>query len=398
MNSYCKSLIITQIFIFILLGILFLSASGQEDIPSRIKIRLFSEGESDPVFFTVASGRYLFAVFPGDSGILEKGESAVMIRYNGRLAVKTASKKALIADSVIFYGTTEADRFFLRNNHGKVEAYKYSGNLFCYLDLETVMLINDCDIEEYIVGVVRAEGGTGKNEEYFKTQAVIARTYTYRNFYRHEDDGFNLCDGTHCQAYKGISEEKVIVDAVQHTRGMVIVTPDSNLIIAAFHSNCGGQTSPSEFVWMLSLPYLGGVNDPYCTGSGNSIWKKKVSLNDWIKVLEMHGYRDGGREASDFIFDMPERMMNYSTGSFSIPANVLRNSLSLRSAWFSVFADGDSLLLKGRGYGHGVGLCQEGAMVMATKGYGYEDIISFYYPGVKLLNITAAKKVERIKK
>jgi stage II sporulation protein D len=85
-------------------------------------------------------------------------------------------------------------------------------------------------------------------------------------------------------------------------------------------------------------------------------------------------------------------VQDYVTGSFSIPFSRIRNELDLRSAWFSVKAVGDSLRLSGRGYGHGVGLCQEGAIVMASQGIGYEDIITFYYPGVKLMKITDVKK------
>ena len=73
-----------------------------------------------------------------------------------------------------------------------------------------------------------------------------------------------------------------------------------------------------------------------------------------------------------------------------MPLTTIRSDLNLRSTFFSVFVNGDSVILKGRGYGHGVGLCQEGAMEMASKGFSYRDIISFYYSGVIITDVKNA--------
>ncbi|MGQ9619455.1 MAG: SpoIID/LytB domain-containing protein [Bacteroidales bacterium] len=367
-------------------------------LPSHIRIRLFANRETNTLFFSAVSGKYSISIFPGETEELKTGETAVIIRYNGRLALKTSGKRALLADSVFFIGLTGNDIFQLYDSNNENMVCKYSGGLYCFPDMGSILLINECEIEEYIAGAVKTEGGKGKSEEYFKAQAVITRTYTYRNMNRHETDGFNLCDDTHCQAFHGITDDQVIINAVNHTKGMVIVTPDSNLIISAFHSNCGGQTSPSGYVWMLSLPYLNGVTDPYCTDSKNAEWEKKISTREWYNILSANGYHGESPSASHFVFRQNSRMMNYTTGTFSMPFNVLRNELGLRSAWFSVYEAGDSLLLKGRGYGHGVGLCQEGAMVMAEKGVKYEEIIKFYYQGVEIINIENAKKIVDVKK
>ena len=132
----------------------------------------------------------------------------------------------------------------------------YSGDLQCFPDLGTLVLINISDIEKYISGVVRAEGGTGKNLEYFKTQAIIARTYMYKYFDKHTADRYNVCDNTHCQAFNGLSSDSLLNEAALETKGLVILDKDSTLIISAFHSNCGGETSSSEDVWLSGQPYL----------------------------------------------------------------------------------------------------------------------------------------------
>jgi stage II sporulation protein D len=86
-------------------------------------------------------------------------------------------------------------------------------------------------------------------------------------------------------------------------------------------------------------------------------------------------------------------MGDYKAGSFTIPLSNLRTELDLRSTFFSVIPVADSIILKGKGYGHGVGLCQEGAMVMSAKGFDYRKIIDFYYPGVMISEIKNAKLI-----
>ena len=95
-------------------------------------------------------------------------------------------------------------------------------------------------------------------------------------------------------------------------------------------------------------------------------------------------------DPSVFNFFQGSRLPDYKTGSFTIPLRTMRSDLNLRSTFFSVYANGDSIILKGRGYGHGVGLCQEGAMVMAAKGFNYREIINFYYSGVIISDIKNA--------
>ena len=85
-----------------------------------------------------------------------------------------------------------------------------------------------------------------------------------------------------------------------------------------------------------------------------------------------------------FVFSQEHRKSDYRTGNFFMPLRLIRNDLSLRSTFFSVTVSGDSVILDGRGYGHGVGLCQEGAMAMASKGFTYRQIIGFYYTGVRI--------------
>jgi stage II sporulation protein D len=361
-------------------------------LSSQVRVRLLTGKNPDYLFFTVTSGAYQVDNYRNEKIILNEGDVVILARNNDMIAVKTRGEPVVPADSMIFRALTGESSFSLASGLPEMTKWNYSGDLECSIDLAAILLINTCDIEKYIAGVVKAEGGNGKYEEYFKTQAVITRTYTYRNLGKHMADGYDLCDDTHCQVYEGNTSDSLIVNAVLHTRGLVITTPDSNLINSAFHSNCGGETSPSEYVWLTSLPYLKKVIDPYCTSSGNAAWEKRISLNDWISMFEESGYGNISRDITSYRFDQAERKQDYVTGTLSVPLIVIRDKLGLKSTWFSVSVSGDSLILKGRGYGHGVGLCQEGAMEMAKSGKKYKDIVAFYYNDVRIIPIHDTKK------
>lgn len=367
------------------LTVSFTVASGQ------VKIRLFSNQSPESALFYVTEGKYEINAFNGENLIAGKGEPVIITRFNGKLAVKTRDSKGIFCDSVLLKGTTGNDSFSLRTIGNFPVRQFYSGDLVCFPDLGTLVIINICDIENYVAGVVKAEGGSGKNEEYFKSQAVITRTYLYKYFDKHITDRYNVCDNTHCQAFNGLSSDTIINNAAMETRGQVILAQDSTLIISAFHSNCGGETASAEDVWLTSQPYLLGKIDPYCISSRNSVWDTKISLSEWLKYLKKSGYKGPTEDSTLFGFLQKSRLPDYRTGTFTIPLRTIRTDFNLRSTFFSVIIDSDSVVFKGRGYGHGVGLCQEGAMVMASKGFNYKQIIDFYYFGVLIADIKDAK-------
>ncbi|MGA1977220.1 MAG: SpoIID/LytB domain-containing protein [Bacteroidales bacterium] len=357
---------------------------------AQVKIRLFSGRNTGSILFKVIKGRYRLVDFKGDTSVLDAGHLLLLTRFGGKVSVKKLEEKGWLCDSVSFEGVTGKDSFTLRINGNDPLRQNYTGSLECKSDLGTLLLVNDCDIETYVAGVVKAEGGSGKFPEYFKAQAVIARTFMYRNFKKHTSDGYNLCDNTHCQAYNGTASDSLINLAAAETNGQVILGPDTALIISAFHSNCGGETSPSEFVWVTSQPYLRKVNDPYCRSSQDATWQKSFSLDAWIACLKKNGFTGNITDINDFNYSQPDRTTDYHAGAFSVPLRQIRSDLNLRSTFFSVKVTGDSVILSGRGYGHGVGLCQEGAMTMASKGFGYRQIIDFYYTGVTVTDIKNA--------
>jgi stage II sporulation protein D len=372
-----------------ILFILFLTIYST-DASAQVKIRLFSNQSPESAVFSVTEGKYELNVFSGDTLFVTKGEPVIISKFNGKLAVKVRNAEGFICDSAILAGKTGYDSFSLRINGNTPIRQFYSGDLMCFPDLGTIVFINNIDIERYIAGVVKAEGGSGKNKEYFKTQAVIARTYMYKYFDKHLSDRYNVCDNTHCQAFNGLSSDTLINSATLETLGLVILDKDSSLIISAFHSNCGGETSSSEDVWLTSQPYLKSVVDPYCLSSKNAVWRESFSLKDWFEFIKESGYNGSSDDPVALNFIQKSRSVDYKTGSFTMPLRTIRTDMNLRSTFFSVVSEGDSIILKGKGYGHGVGLCQEGAMVMASMGFNYMQIIDFYYFGVLITDIRNA--------
>lgn len=360
---------------------------------AQVRVRLFSVRATESVLFTVTGGEYVITPFGGDSLVIKKGEPVMISRFNEKIAVKPYNSQGFVCDSVLMKTTENSGSFSIRvNGNAPVRQY-YTGNLSCYSDLGTLLMVNSCDIEQYVAGVVRAEGGTGNNPEYFKTQAVIVRTYMYKYFNRHISDGFNLCDNTHCQVFNGISTDPSVVEAAKETHNLVILDSDSTLIMSPFHSNCGGETSTAGDVWIANLPYLKKVIDPYCIFSRNAKWQKSFSSDKWTSYLRSSGFTGEPADLASFNFLQNTRLTEYRTGSFTLPLRTMRTDMNLRSSFFSVKANGDSIILTGRGYGHGVGLCQEGAMAMGLRGFNYMQIIDFYYTGVIISDINNAVEI-----
>ncbi|HBC79499.1 MAG TPA: hypothetical protein DEO60_08185 [Bacteroidales bacterium] len=372
-------------FLFILFSVI---SSGQ------VRVRIFANQKPSSASLTIAEGKYELDVYDGKSISLNAGDPVFLALYENKIAVKIRSSVSFMCDSLIVKGLTGNDRFYFRINSSTGERRIYSGDLQCISDLGVMVLINVCDPEQYIAGVVRTEGGPGKRPEYLKSQAVLARTFLYKHFDRHLIDGYNLCDNTHCQAYNGVCSDTLIVKATLETKGMVVLDRDSLLIISAFHSNCGGETSTSDFVWLSGHSYIKKVVDPYCINSPNAAWRKSIPINEWEKYLKKSGFAPAGPTPVSYNFSQLTRQNNYRIGSFSLPFGQIRNDLNLKSAFFSIVQEGNSITFRGRGYGHGVGLCQEGAMVMAARGFKYTDIIKFYYSDVIITDVNNAKIVK----
>jgi stage II sporulation protein D len=376
----------TRAVIALIMALMPLSARGE------VSIRIFARTRPVTVVFTPDRGEYILSDGLSGKTRLVTGETVAVTRNEGRVKYLTLSGISGEADSLTFTPATDNSLFRLRAP-GKDEAVKtLDGVLKIRSFPGSLQVLNITSIESYLPGVVRSEAGKYGPPDYFRAQAVVARTYVYRNINRHELDGYNLCDDTHCQVYPGIISEMPIVDACHATEGEVIVYNDSILIEAAFHGNCGGVTASSSDVWLAGYPYLVSVSDPWCGYSASSQWKKSLPVTEWNAFLQTKGARPG-EEAALYSSpgSKPVRMMNRPLPGKTITSEEIRIRFGLRSAYFTITPAGDSILVSGRGYGHGVGLCQDGAKAMAEKKITYDKITGFYYPGTVITDIKNAR-------
>lgn len=260
---------------------------------------------------------------------------------------------------------------------GRIHFLVESGGIRCILEAE---------LESYLQGVLSAEAGKGHHPEYYRAQAVVSRTYTVQAMGRHRMQGFDLCDAVHCQAYHGIGTvNDTLQSAVESTAGTLLVDRQGRPITAAFHSNCGGQTQGAENVWQRPLDYLVGVPDTFCLAMPHAQWTKSVPSEAWRTWLNER--RAGSSERTTFLPN--ERFDALPDSGARVRAIEARSAFGLQSSYFVAVDDGAEVRFMGQGFGHGVGLCQEGAMQRALHGVSYERILHHYYTGVRLTSLDA---------
>jgi stage II sporulation protein D len=322
-------------------------------------------------------------------GRLNAREHVQVSIVQGRIHARSTSR-VFHADRVLQLKATTAVNLQLSTVGKPTKVEEIPGSIEVHRSGAQFVLVGVMDIESYVAGVVQAEAGKDKPTEYYKLQAVSCRTYALTNVHRHAAEGFSVCDGTHCQVFHGSCTLAPVVEAVHHTRNMVVVDSGIHLIHSTFHSNCGGETMNSEDVWSKREVYLVSALDPYCGASTHALWRRTLARSDWLAYLSRTFHMDLNDSASvrtvtDFA---PQCRSLYFDGARPlISLAQVRADLKFNSAWFHVRSERDSVMFEGRGFGHGVGLCQEGAMQMARGGRSFTEILHHYYAEVHLVDL-----------
>lgn len=354
-----------------------------------VNIGIYHKSKITSFVFHPAKGTYSVFTEKGKIMNIDNGEIVEVKYTNNGIQVKSLDKDYGTFKKIRFIGIEKENSFKL-----KIPIYKrvreYEDNLLVNLHnyYNYFQLVNNIDINNYVAGVVESEVGRNPPSEYFKLQAIICRTYALKNIERHTAEGFSLCNKVHCQAYHGKPKSVLIKEAAIETNGIVIVDSDINLITATFYSNCGGQTANSEEVWRQELYYLRSIKDTFCLNENNAVWTKKISKSSWQNYLKKHNCTNESlnHECGTEYFQNGREQFYHKDG-VKIPFVQIRQDFKLKSAQFNVKEEGNYVILKGKGFGHGVGLCQEGAMRMAKMGYSYIDILHFYYEDVHMINL-----------
>jgi stage II sporulation protein D len=264
-------------------------------------------------------------------------------------------------------------------------------------------------LEAYVEGAVAAEQAVGAlplelADAVLQVQAITARTYALANRGRHAREGYDLCDRSHCQLYRraaGTGRARV-ERAVAVSRGRVL-TYAGRPIQALYHSSCGGHTSAADAVWGgAPLPYLIARPDPFCATAPAAAWSLTVDEQDLRAALNRDpltrvGSRliavtvletDAGGRARLIVVDgelsplvRGEEFRRVVTAAFG--------ARSLRSLRFSLRRHGRTFVFEGRGFGHGVGLCQLGALERLRAGTPVVEVLGYYFPGAALTPLPA---------
>ena len=292
---------------------------------------------------------------------------------------------------------------------------RYRGRVNVIRGRTGLTLISRLSLESYLAAVLSQEMGTRAPEEReaLLAQAVVARTFALRNRGRWEADGFDATADTRDQVYLGVDVETAQAwDAVRGTAGLV-VRYHGRLIDAYYHSTCGGRTAAVEEVFRSAQrqPYLRSVSDAsggghfYCERSPRFRWRaqwdatalRAILTRTLATVMEVGG--DGLQRITDVQVTrtsssghVAELRVVFAHGDVRIAGPDVRTVLRptsdqlLQSTAFRVFvtrsdASVGQLTLEGTGAGHGVGMCQWGAIGRARAGQPYRRILATYFPG-----------------
>ena len=257
-------------------------------------------------------------------------------------------------------------------------------------------------LEDYLVQVVSSEASIEDQPEAIKALAIAARTFALKNLGRHKEEGYDFCSTTHCQRFETAAARPGLVAAVKETSGMVLRDAQGQIVDAYFSASCGGMTANIKALWGVDAPaHLRGVRDDYCNSGSHYRWTDVVpadkligalrsdprtDVGQRIRNLSITKYDDTGR--AELISIAGDRPRAISGWEFKLIAGRSLGWNVLKSSRFKVSRVGSRFVFRGSGFGHGLGLCQEGSHVMAQRGHSSQQILAHYYPGTSVRGIS----------
>lgn len=273
---------------------------------------------------------------------------------------------------------------------------RFRGEINIVADQNNKLLaINTVELENYIKGVLYHEVSHRWPLESLKAQAVAARSYALYQADWNKKRLYDVTSDIYSQVYGGRNSEKYRTNiAVNRTKGLVMAY-QGKILPAYYHATCGGHTEDVSELWNEDLPPLKGVVCSFCEKSPHYQWKKNYRLKDIQDGLNKRGYQIG------LIKTIEVTQRNHSgriktikitarDGKvIQIPGKEFRQVVGpnlLKSNYFDVEMKGYYFDLIGKGWGHGVGMCQWGANFMARERYNFRRILKFYYPGVEIVH------------
>jgi stage II sporulation protein D len=319
-----------------------------------------------------------------DCAALAFGEP-VMIRANGNAATLTASDKKTDAARIWLTGPVTLTA------HGETITLRDPVAITARAGL--LVIVVTMPVESYVERVVASESGGADSAESLKALAIVVRSFALHEKHGHAE--YDLCDSTHCQLlhWGSNGERGAPAHAATLATGGETLLFHGQRALAYFGKDCGGRTASPAEIWPHANPvsYLPSRTDQFCTRDGGREWASEITRAELTAALAARGLASPGWQniaiarrgesgrAVTLKFDNTE----VGADEFRLAVGESLGWNQIPSTWFEVSRQGDSFAFHGRGWGHGVGLCQKGAAAMAQQGRSAGEILQQYFPGTQ---------------
>lgn len=276
----------------------------------------------------------------------------------------------------------------------KVIELDYVSNVMVRVKRVSLDRIDNVRLEEYVVGAVSGEMPASFEIEALKAQAVASRSYVLKKINDNKNNSYDVVDTTSNQVYLDDDELKdkwkdnyttyinKVREAVNET-SMEYLEYNGSIANTMFFSTSNGYTEDSVVVFSEDIPYLKSVDSEWDSDvNSNFLYSESFSLKDFYEELGL----DYSKNLNVDILERSSsnRIVKLKINGVEFSGRDVYNKLKIRSTDFTVVQDGDNVIFKTKGYGHGVGMSQYGALGMAREGYNYKEILSHYYNGTNL--------------
>lgn len=379
-----------------------------------------SWGDPDPVLRIALLGGTSFSQLeittPGGTALVRDAATQGPLRQGTSLTLKRKGEQVQCGERVVAAVWVEpvgTETLTLRPAARRA-ARTYRGRLHVSVVARRLQVINEVSLEEYVNGVLPSEAEAGWPLEMLKAQAVLIRTYALFPRESHRSAGFDFCDSFHCQVYRGTDLERPATrQAAQATAGQVLLW-QGEPVQALYHAVCGGRTTNGEEVFPDSdpAPYLRGVADgdpgsEFCRNAPGFTWCVRLARSEIERALRSASELSPEETLEDLQIAARDEsgrvkwLRVVGTTPREIAGNrfrwIVEGALGwgqLKSTWFTLTREGEDFLFEGRGWGHGVGLCQQGAVSRARAGQDYRQILQHYYQATTVGRVGRKRRVE----
>jgi stage II sporulation protein D len=343
-----------------------------------------------------------------------------LLPINQSFACFQVAKRILYMSQIV--PTNQDALVFILSNPDQTITFntrQYPDNILIYLcKNNTLSVVNQTDMETYLLGVVPSEMPDSWNSEALKAQSIVSRTFSYTRQIQARKSGFyfDVTDDTNSQVYQGRRSSVNALRAIQCTQNMIL-TFNNQPIESVFHSTSGGYTENNDTIWFGSpSPYLRAVPSPGEEISPHFAWCNRFSMDDFLAKLNQYLVKEKKKSISSIqsiqILEKGESPrvkkveIKSNLGSIFLSGQNIQQIYSLKSTWFDIlitdfqehqnlppllnyfcnsYSDKPNVTIKptvyiyGRGWGHGVGMSQYGALAQAKKGALYPEILHSFF-------------------